>query len=196
MLRDKQPELAEQYFAQVEQVTTPNIQKLLDFFRKNKLRVIYLTVGPELPTGDEMPFSFKLAYTRSRDLKSGVIYRGTPEFEIIEGIRPQPGELVINKVSVGAFATTGLEHILRNMDIETLVFVGGWTNACVETSARTAADLGFRCIVVEDACVAALPLLHDATMINVSILFGRVLTTAEIISEMTQGLEMGTARTQ
>jgi len=120
---------------------------------------------------------------KSHDSKSEVIYRGTPEFEIIEGIRPQPAELVLNKVSVGAFATTGLEHILRNMGIETLVFARGWTNACVETSARDASDLGFRFVVVEDACAAAMPLLHDATMINISILFGRVLTTAEIIKK-------------
>jgi len=37
MLWEKRPDLAEKYSAQLEEVTTHNIQKLLDLFCKNKL---------------------------------------------------------------------------------------------------------------------------------------------------------------
>ncbi len=36
-------------FSRIEKVAVPNIQKLLDFFRKNKLRIIYITNGSEMP---------------------------------------------------------------------------------------------------------------------------------------------------
>src|SRR4030043_142544 len=50
------------------------------------------------------------------------------------------GELVINKTSYSAFAGTGLEQKLHNMDVTTLVIGGLVTNFCVETTARDGVD--------------------------------------------------------
>ena len=98
---------------------------------------------------------------------------------IVEELRPEPGELVVNKVSRSAFTATGLENVLRNMGVEQLVIGGGATHACVESTGRSASDLGFQVAVVDDACISQFPLLHEATMINFHMSMGRVVGTQE-----------------
>ena len=58
--------------------------------------------------------------------------------------------LVLNKNSSSVFNSTGLEQLLKNLDVDTLVVVGGATDMCVLTSCLDAADRGFNVIVAED----------------------------------------------
>jgi nicotinamidase-related amidase len=53
-----------------------------------------------------------------------------------------------------AFVSTGLERWLRVRDISSVVIVGVSTNNSVESTARTAGNLGFKTIVVSDATFA------------------------------------------
>jgi nicotinamidase-related amidase len=64
---------------------------------------------------------------------------------------PGPGERVIEKRVHSSFIGTTLEAELRAAGHETLVIVGLTTNHCVSTTARMAANLGFRTWVVSDA---------------------------------------------
>lgn len=64
---------------------------------------------------------------------------------------PNDDEMIINKTASGAFAGTGLDSTLRNMGIQYLLLCGFVTDECVETTARTAIDLGFLVQIVSDA---------------------------------------------
>lgn len=66
--------------------------------------------------------------------------------------RPMTGEWVVQKQVPDAFCGTGLEAGLREREITQLVVVGVATNNSVESTARTAGNLGFATWVVEDAC--------------------------------------------
>jgi nicotinamidase-related amidase len=114
---------------------------------------------------------------------------GTLEHEIIEELKPEPGELIIYKNSIGAFNSTAIDQILRNLGVETLVITGGATNGCVETTARDAADRGYNCFLVDDGCVTKNQELHDGTMRNFELLFGKVSTTQEVIDELSRLLQ-------
>ncbi|MEX3775889.1 cysteine hydrolase family protein [Pseudomonas sp. MYb118] len=65
---------------------------------------------------------------------------------------PRAGEQLIQKQVPDAFCATGLEARLREAGIEQLVIVGVATNNSVESTARTAGNLGFDAWVAEDAC--------------------------------------------
>jgi nicotinamidase-related amidase len=65
---------------------------------------------------------------------------------------PQDGEWLIQKQVPDAFCATGLEARLREAGISQLIIVGVATNNSVESTARTAGNLGFDAWVVEDAC--------------------------------------------
>ncbi|MFY0732117.1 cysteine hydrolase family protein [Pseudomonas sp. NFX15] len=72
--------------------------------------------------------------------------------EFQERFTPMAGERLIQKQVPDAFCSTGLEAQLREAGIEQLVIVGVATNNSVESTARTAGNLGFEAWVVEDAC--------------------------------------------
>lgn len=72
--------------------------------------------------------------------------------EFQERFQPLPGEQLIQKQVPDAFCSTGLEAQLRDAGIEQLVIVGVATHNSVESTARTAGNLGFDTWVVEDAC--------------------------------------------
>ena len=64
---------------------------------------------------------------------------------------PKGGEPVFQKHASSAFIGTDLEAHLRAGGIESLVLVGMMTDHCVSSTARMAANLGFKVTVVEDA---------------------------------------------
>ena len=72
--------------------------------------------------------------------------------EFQERFQPLPGEHLIQKQVPDAFCSTALEARLREAGIEQLIIVGVATHNSVESTARTAGNLGFDAWVVEDAC--------------------------------------------
>lgn len=69
-------------------------------------------------------------------------------------VKPEAGEPVIGKQVNSAFIGTDLEDQLRAAGVRDVVICGLTTNHCVSTTARMAANLGFRTIVAEDATAA------------------------------------------
>jgi nicotinamidase-related amidase len=170
-------------FDRIEQTVVPRIADLLTYFRANGLHVIFVTVGSESPDYRDMP-----AHMRGFARAVGNT-KGAQEHEILEELRPRPGELVINKTTAGAFNSTGIDQILRTLGVEQLAIVGVSTNSCVETTARDAADRGYECVLVEDACGAARVESHDATLRSFRRLFGRVAPAADVIAELATGID-------
>ena len=71
-----------------------------------------------------------------------------------ESFMPHASAHVLEKNVPDAFINTGLERWLRVRDIASVVIVGVSTNNSVESSARSAGNLGFETIVVADATFA------------------------------------------
>ena len=67
-------------------------------------------------------------------------------------VKPVPGEKVITKDHVNAFLGTDLLETLRADSVNQLVICGMQTHMCVEAAVRAAHDLGFKCLLVSDAC--------------------------------------------
>ena len=78
-----------------------------------------------------------------------------PTGHIKEGLEPRAGEIVIRKDVNSGFAGTNLELMLQRQRIHRLVVAGFFTNMCVETTVRTAGNLGYDTYVVADACATS-----------------------------------------
>jgi nicotinamidase-related amidase len=76
----------------------------------------------------------------------------TPGMEIHPCVAPKAGEMIIRKHYPNAFRETPLLEHLRKHRITRLAIVGMMTHMCIDTSVRTAADLGFECLLAHDAC--------------------------------------------
>jgi nicotinamidase-related amidase len=176
-------DVLEYRFCRIENVVLPNIKRLLDFFRKNRLRVIYLTNGSEMPNySDCMPH-------RRRGYESRNNTRGNREHEILDEIKPLMTECVINKTTSSAFNSTNIDMILsKAMNIKYLLFTGVSTDACVENTARDAVDRGYYCVMVEDGCAGNKKVFHDANLEHFRECSGRVETTEDLIKELSYAL--------
>jgi nicotinamidase-related amidase len=75
-------------------------------------------------------------------------------------VAPRPGEAVVVKKRVSAFAGSDLGVLLRSQRIDTLVLTGIATSGVVLSTLREAADLDFGLVVLADACADADPEVH------------------------------------
>lgn len=79
---------------------------------------------------------------------------GQPGVEFQPGLAPLPREHVVEKNVPDAFVHSGLERWLHVRGIARLVIAGVSTNNSVESTARSAGNLGFATFVAQDACFA------------------------------------------
>lgn len=83
---------------------------------------------------------------------------GIPKFsfpadwtDLVPELEQQPGDLLITKQRWGAFLGTALEDTLRQRGVTQIVLTGVATSAGVESTARSAHDLGYNVTLVVDA---------------------------------------------
>lgn len=74
--------------------------------------------------------------------------------EIHSNVTPLADEKVIVKKEVNSFLNTDLLDFLNKNGIKKLILCGMQTNMCLEAATRAAADYGFECTVIHDACAA------------------------------------------
>jgi nicotinamidase-related amidase len=180
--------LARERFDRIENVVVPNLRRMLAFFRENGLRVIYITFGSEMEDYSDAPPHMERFFRGTNNLK------GQLEHEIVEEVKPHPGEPVLNKTTISAFTSTGIDSLLRSMGIEYLLFAGMSTNMCVGTTARDAADRGYRCLLIEDCCGAAQNEYHRWETVNFQRLFGRVDSSGKVMAEIKRNLKYVSSR--
>lgn len=108
---------------------------------------------------------------------------------------PRLGEPVFQKTVNSAFVGTALASHLRNDGIRALVMVGLTTDHCVSASARTAGDLGFEVVVVEDATATfertgpdgvhySAEQMHGTALASLQDEFAQVQSTADVLARM------------
>ena len=137
-----------------------NLKSLLDGAR-GKVKIIYVPFQafkpgfPELKPGGPGTAGLRgIEMEMKADWGTGAWVEGTPGPEIIEPLTPKSGDIVVRgKLTLDAFHSTALNYLLRANEIEYVAFTGFHTNWCVESSARSAYDLGYRVVLIKD-CTA------------------------------------------
>lgn len=173
----------------VETLVVPQIKELLATFRARSMPVVYVTVGSHDRDLADMPARTR-EFVQEMERRSGVpdvFWSGNPAFAIREEIAPLPGELVVNKTTWGAFTSSPLDVLLRERGIRNLVVTGVSSNACVETTARQAGDLGYACVMIDHAMADYDEEAHEAVLRAFHFNFGRVLRDADALVEVMDG---------
>jgi gluconolactonase len=125
---------------------TQNVSKLAREMRRAGSIVIHVhyIVEPGAP-------GLKLNAPLFRNLaEAKAMVRGTWGAAPVDGLQPQPGDLVVEKMRMNAFHGTRLDTILRGYGIDSLVITGAWTNMSIEHTARHGADAGYEIVVATD----------------------------------------------
>ena len=100
--------------------------------------------------------------------------------EIVPEVGKREDELLITKRFWGAFDTTPLEAELHKRGVETIVLCGISTDIGVESTARSAATLGFNVVVAEDASSARSLETHVNAIERIFPFLGRVRSASQI----------------
>jgi len=137
-----------------------NLQNLLKNAR-GKVKIFYLPFQsfkpgfPELKADGPGTGGLRgIEMAMKADWGTGAWLEGTPGPEIIKELTPEEGDIVVRgKYTLDAFHSTALNYLLRANEIEYVAFTGFHTNWCVESSARSAYDNGYRVLVISD-CTA------------------------------------------
>jgi ureidoacrylate peracid hydrolase len=120
-------------------------------------------------------------------LRSSGMREGTPGAEVIPELAPRDGETVIAKHRYDAFYNTPLDTALRNVRgpgvVDTVIIVGTVTNICCESTARSAFMRDYKVAFVSDANGGLDEASHDATLEIIGKVFGRVMSTDELLAE-------------
>jgi len=113
----------------------------------------------------------------------------TPGVEIHDDIKPFADEAVITKHYPNSFRETGLLEELNKNRIEQLVICGAMSHMCIDATTRAAFDLGFNCVVIQDACATrnldfggrtiAAEQVHGSFMAALGSVYARVLSLAD-----------------
>jgi nicotinamidase-related amidase len=150
------------------QATVPVIQRLIGFARGHDLRVIY-----SQDTHREGDPEWNIWPEHARE--------GSWGWEIVEALRPAPGDTVITKVRYDAFYGTPLDHLLRVWGITALIICGTVANICVHYTAASAALRWYDVIIPRDATSALDPFDLESSLRQTAFLFAGQVTTADAI---------------
>jgi nicotinamidase-related amidase len=116
-----------------------------------------------------------------------ILVRGERGHDIIDELRPEPGEPVVDKPGKGAFHATDLDALLKNRAIRQLIVCGVTTEVCVSTTVREANDRGYDCLVLADCCASYFPEFHASALDMIKAqggIFGWVGETPQLIDAL------------
>lgn len=151
------------------------IQTALQEARTHHIPVIFVRVAfrPGYPDVSAHNLSFSAIKGR------GGMEETSPATQIWEGVHPHDQEPVIVKRRVSAFAGSGLQLVLRSLEIDHLILTGIATSGVVLSTLREAADLDYQLTVLKDACIDNDPEVHRVLTEKIFPRQAEVLTVAE-----------------
>jgi gluconolactonase len=160
-----------------EQDVVANARRLMAAAREKGIPVIHVWY-----LVDEGAPGLKLNAPLFEGVAAGALVRGTWGAAPAEGLEPQDGDFIVEKMRMSAWEGTKLENILTGTGRDTIIITGAWTNMSIEHTARTGADKGYYMVVAEDGCSTM-----DADWHNASINYAlqNVSTVTDIDSVLT-----------
>lgn len=179
-LKTANPEVADYYLSRLK-VVVSNCVKLLQFFRKNKRPIFFACFGSSTADGSDM-----LPLRKMRLKEVPAFNTEDFEYQILDDLKPQSGELVVSKATRCSFIGTGLDHKMKMMGIDTVVVVGAVTEICVASTAQGATDFGYKVVLLNDATASFSEEDHNHTMRSFSLYFGKVMDTDELLASHSQ----------
>jgi ureidoacrylate peracid hydrolase len=101
------------------------------------------------------------------------LVRGSWDAQIVDELKPESGDYVVEKCRYDAFLYTDLEVVLRGLGVQRLLVSGVVTSVCVESSVRSGEQRDFEMLVAADCCSGPRP-LHDASLTVMATHFAEV----------------------
>jgi len=84
--------------------------------------------------------------------------------QINQQVAPRANEVVVVKHFPNSFRDTRLMAVLKQHEVGEIIVSGAMSHMCVDATVRAAFDLGFSCMVADDACATKNLTFKDTTV--------------------------------
>ena len=157
-----------------------NVRQLQDAARRNGILVYHFAyivdIAASLPHHPRLP-----------DGRSAFSDKDDPLTAICPEVAPLNEERLVIKSEASAFGM-GLGDELKSAGIEWLFVCGVWTEACVDATVKSALKLGFRVVLVKDACGSGSVAMHQTGILNLANrLYGGAVADTEVACRLMAG---------
>ena len=123
------------------------------------------------------------------DTGSKVLEAGSWSADIVDGLQPEISDIRVDKFRMSGFFDTALDSILRNLNIDTILFAGVNVDQCVFATLIDASCLGYDVILLDDCCATTSPqFCADATRYNVAQCFGFVANSDDLLASISTSM--------
>ncbi|MEM2893885.1 MAG: isochorismatase family cysteine hydrolase [Candidatus Bathyarchaeia archaeon] len=143
------------------------LRELLRRAREVRIPVIYVS-DAHLPGID-----------REFELWPSHALEGSWGAEIIEELRPEAGDYNLKKRRYSAFYATGLDPLLRELGVDTVILTGLVTNICIQHTAADAFFRGYRVVIPRDCVEASTQDEQEAALRYMERIYGAKLVSSE-----------------
>lgn len=123
------------------------------------------------------------AYVRAADALEGT-WAAAP----LDGLHT-PGDLIVTKSGSGAFCSSDLDQVLRNLGVRTVLYAGVVTDRCVLLTAAAGFDLGYQQYLLTDCTAASTAAEQAAAERLIGGYLARPVTAAEAIAAFAAAAE-------
>ena len=166
-------EIYQKFTHNLSHIILPNVQLVHSFCRQNGIEIIHIRIQSLTQDGRDRSLSHKRLQLHAPP--------GSHAAQFLPQASPKNDEIILNKTASGVFSATNLSYLLNNLEIDTLIVVGAYSNECVSNAVRVACDEGYQVIVIEDACVAVSTELHECSMDHLHQRYAQVVNTQALI---------------
>ncbi len=174
-------------FASMRQIV-PRIGSFLAAARSSAMTVVHLKTEFRANMQDAgRPGS------RTRQMMDGLgghdesgnpLAHGRPTADIVPELAPLSSDLVVIKTRFSGFWGTNLNEVLKSHNIESLIFTGGTTTVCVESTLRDAMFLEYNALVLSDCTADIARELHESALTRIDLFFGWVCNSEELMGAL------------
>jgi nicotinamidase-related amidase len=156
------------------QAVIPKIQTVLSEFRKRSLPVFHV-LRVHRPDGSDVEIIRQELFA-----KSPFAVEGTKGAAVIDELTPREGEYVLTKTRMSAFIGTGLDLMLRTLQVSTLFVCGIQTPNCIRTTVFDGIAYNYPVVLIDDATGASSEEVHRANVRDMQNIGVRVVKSDEV----------------
>ncbi|MFI6367528.1 cysteine hydrolase [Nocardia sp. NPDC050630] len=160
--------------------------RLRDAARENGFRVFYtrhMSLPPAAAGVSQLRTAMEWQRVDNPNEVNSSFPQGSPQYQLVPELTPGPNEVVIDKITMSAFAATPLDFALRDLGIDTYAIAGIAMEVGIEPTVRHSLDLGYLPIVVTDACGAGHPAAAERSLATLAFAGGSLTTDAGVLIE-------------
>ena len=159
----------------------PVLQDLISACRERLIPIIYTRMSHQFMRSTTYP---DLWPDHFREDGTPILAPGSGEFELIDELKVETGDIVLDKDRYSAFFGTKLDLILKDLDVDTLLVTGLASNVCCESTVRDAFSIGYRVIFIDDLNVTLNEEMHRSAVENIKLVFGYVMSSNDLLKRI------------